>query len=60
VHVVVEALHFSVVVSTQVTVTVMGQQPWQPKGEFPSFPTLFAVACGPGTTASAGVEVEFV
>ena len=56
--VVVEGLHLSVVVSTQVTVTVMGLQSWQPPGEFPSFPTIFGVASGAGT-AGARLEVEF-
>jgi hypothetical protein len=57
--VVVEGLHVSVFVSTQVTVTVMGSQFWQPLlGISP--PLFGAPVCDPGTTASAGVEVEFV
>jgi hypothetical protein len=57
--VVVEGMHLSVVVETQVTVTVVGWQFWQPHGGFPpSFPPLIAVASGAGT-AGAGLEVEF-
>jgi hypothetical protein len=62
VHVVVETMHFSVVVSTQVTVTVfVGGQFWHLSPTSPLYTAVVvAAAVAGGTKTAAGVKVEFV